>query len=224
MAIIDPSLLASCPTELLAANGMDALTQLLESYVSINANPFTDALAISGMTAFRDGFFAAWQNQDEKAARAGRSQMAYASLLSGITLAQVGLGSVHGLASPLGAFFPCPHGVVCGTLVAEATEINLRALQEREPNSIALSKYAQIGALLSNESINIPTKSSDLAHRLVDILRNWTTQLALPKLSTYGMHTTDIEKVVANCRGGSMKTNPIVLTDVEIHELLQRRL
>jgi len=145
-------------------------------YVSSNANPLTDALALSGMTAFRDGFFVAWEGKE-----AGRSQLAYAALLSGITLAQTGLGSVHGLASPLGAFFPCPHGVVCGTLLAEATDINILALRERDPNSIALT----------------------------------TERLALPKLSVYGMQPSDLDKVVANCRGSSMKTNPIVLTDTE---------
>jgi alcohol dehydrogenase len=210
VAIVDPALLASCPPDLLAANGMDAFTQLLESYVSSNANPLTDALAISGMTAFRDGFFAAWEGKE------GRSQLAYAALLSGITLAQTGLGSVHGLASPLGAFFPCPHGVVCGTLVAEATDINIAALRERAPNSIALSKYENIGALLINRPQGEKT--------LVDILRNWTERLALPKLSAYGMQSADLDKVVANCRGGSMKTNPIVLTDGELRELLLRRL
>jgi len=124
VAIVDPDLLASCSAEIIAANGMDAFTQLLESYVSINANPITDALAISGITAFREGFFSVWENTDT--AKSGRSQLAYAALLSGINLAQTGLGSVHGLASPLGAFFPMPHGVVCGTLVAEATAINIK--------------------------------------------------------------------------------------------------
>ncbi len=205
VAIVDPNLLASCPPDLLAANGMDAFTQLLESYVSTNANPLTDALALSGMTAFRDGFFAG-----------GRSQLAYAALLSGITLAQAGLGSVHGLASPLGAFFPCPHGVVCGTLLAEATDINILALRERDPNSIALTKYANVGALLLNRP--------SVCTSLVDTLRNWTQRLALPKLSVYGMQPSDLDKVVANCRGSSMKTNPIVLTDAEIRELLLRRL
>jgi alcohol dehydrogenase class IV len=226
VAIVDPALLASCPPALFAANGMDAFTQLLESYVSINANPFTDALALSGIAAFRDGFFDAWKNQDEKAAKAGRSEMAYASLLSGITLAQVGLGSVHGLASPLGAYFPCPHGVVCGTLVAEATEINIRALRERAPDSIALQKYAYIGSLLSHQaSIEANAKlPAEFCDRLVETLRNWTAQLALPTLSQYEMQASDIDKVVANCRGGSMKTNPLVLTDDELRELLQRRL
>ena len=118
---------------MIAANGMDAFTQLLESYVSIHANAFTDALAWSGMEAVRDGFLAAFHGGDSDAARLGRACMSYAALLSGITLAQAGLGSVHGLASPLGAYFPIPHGVVCGTLVATATEANIRALRERTP-------------------------------------------------------------------------------------------
>ncbi|WP_425411738.1 hypothetical protein [Methylomicrobium lacus] len=85
-AVIDPDLLASCPRELIAADGMDAFTQLLESYVSIKANPFTDALAWSGMTAFKEGFFTAWEGIEPEAGD-GRAAMAYAALLSGITLA-----------------------------------------------------------------------------------------------------------------------------------------
>ncbi len=100
-AIVDPDLLATCPLELIAANGMDAFTQLLESYVSVRANPLTDALAMAGMEAARDGLIA-WYTGGDGAA-AGREQMAFASLLSGICLAQAGLGSVHGLAQPLGS-------------------------------------------------------------------------------------------------------------------------
>ena len=220
LAIVDPNLLASCPADLLAANGMDAFTQLLESYVSTRANPLTDALAISGMTAFRDGFFPVWEGKDSAAVSAGRSQIAYAALLSGITLAQTGLGSVHGLASPLGAFFPCPHGVVCGTLVAEATEINIIALQQRLPENIALIKYAQVGELLAKRSF---TKPQEALNSLVKILRIWTDQLALPKLRVFGMQLTDLDKVVSHSRGSSMKTNPIELTAMELRELLERR-
>jgi alcohol dehydrogenase len=221
VAIIDPSLLATCPQDLIAANGMDAFTQLLESYVSNQANPFTDALAVAGITAFRDGFFAVWENRDEVVARRGRSQLAYAALFSGITLAQAGLGSVHGLAAPLGAFFPCPHGVVCGTLVAEATDINITALLQRAPDSMALTKYATIGKLLGNGEAN---SAEEAWQTLVETLRTWTKQLALPKLSKYGMQPQHFAKVVANCRGGSMKTNPILLKDEEVQALLQRRL
>ncbi len=218
VAIIDPDLLATCPKTLIAGNGMDAFTQLLESYVSTQANPITDTLAISGITAFRDSFFAVWENATN--AQIERTHLAYASLLSGINLAQTGLGSVHGLAAPLGAFFPCPHGMVCGTLVAEATEINIKALQNRSPQNIALQKYAHIGHLLTQQTLS----ESKALTALVSTLRTWTTRLSLPTLDQYGMQATDITKVVTNARGNSMKTNPIELIDEELGELLQRRL
>jgi len=219
-AIIDPDLLASCSPELVAADGMDAFTQLLESYVSIKANPFVDALAWSGMSAVKQGFFVAWEGK-EPAATEGRGAMAYAALLSGITLAQVGLGSVHGLASPLGAYFPIPHGVVCGTLVAAATSVNILALREREPNNPALAKYAQVGRLLlGQDDMDDLTASS----ALVDLLADWSERLQLPRLSGYGIGKADIPHIVANSRGSSMLTNPIVLTDAEIEMILLQRL
>ncbi len=219
VAVIDPQLMASCPKPQVAANGMDALTQLLESYVSLKANPFTDALALSGMEAVRDGLFA-WYDEQPNAAE-GRAQMAYAALLSGITLAQVGLGSVHGLAAPLGAFFPMPHGVVCGTLVAACTAKNIEVLQNRLPESPALARYAQAGRLLSRQ----PTLNDAQARAaLIELLQSWTERLALPRLSHFGMRANDIPKVVANCRGSSMKTNPVVLNDAEVTVILEERL
>jgi len=219
-AVIDADLLAGCPKELIAADGMDAFTQLLESYVSIKANPFTDALALSGMSAFKQGFFAAWAGV-EPAAGDGRAAMAYAALVSGITLAQVGLGSVHGLASPLGAFFPIPHGVVCGTMVAAATETNIAALLARAPDSPALAKYGQVGRLLMDDETLDETTARD---RLVRVLADWGGSLELPRLSRYGIGYADIPLIVANSRGSSMHTNPIVLTDEEIAGILMRRL
>lgn len=219
-AVIDPDLLASCPRELIAADGMDAFTQLLESYVSLKANPFTDALAWSGMSAVKEGFFAAWAG-NEPAASHGRGAMAYAALLSGITLAQAGLGSVHGLASPLGAYFPIPHGVVCGTLVSAATEVNIKAMLEREPDNPALAKYAQVGRLLTSR-----TQIDDAAARssLTALLAEWSEQLQLPRLNGYGITPVDFQLIVANSRGSSMQTNPIVLSDAEINALLMQRL
>ncbi|MCW5698271.1 MAG: iron-containing alcohol dehydrogenase [Rhodospirillales bacterium] len=221
VAIVDPELLVSCPKEVLAANGMDAFTQLLESYVSIKANPMTEALAWSGLEAFHQGFFAAWEGSDLFESVAGRSRMAYASLISGVCLAQTGLGSVHGLASPLGAFFPIPHGVCCGTLVAEATDINITALLAREPDNPVLDKYARVGALLAPSSKGGRERR---LHILVETLRAWTERLPLPLLDGYGMAGNDIARVVAASRGSSMKTNPIVLTDDEIGDILMRRL
>lgn len=221
VAVVDPELLATCPPEVIAANGMDAFTQLLESYVSARANPFTDALALSGMQAVRDGFFAAWRGGESLAAAPGRAAMAYAALLSGITLAQAGLGSVHGLASPLGAYFPIPHGVVCGTLVATATETNIRALRERAPQHSSLDKYAAVGNLLAASPLR---DREDAWRELVRVLHEWTQQLGIPLLGAYSVQDSDIGKVVAGSRGSSMKTNPVMLTDGEIAGIVRARL
>jgi len=217
-AILDPELLTSCPKDLIAANGMDALTQLIESYVSTKANPITDALSLSGIAAVKKGLFACYESSGNTVAQ---GQMAYAALLSGITLAQVGLGSVHGLASPMGAFFPIAHGVVCGTLLAEATNVNILSMQKREPNNIALKKYATIGRLLSDDPIEDDNKARFF---LISLLRKWTEKLDLPSLSSLGVVEADLKHIVKHCRGSSMKTNPILLTDDEIKSLLLLRL
>lgn len=219
VALVDPELLATCPKSLIAADGMDAFTQLLESYVSLRANPFTDALALSGMRAARDSLLP-WYREDGDAA-AHRCGMAYASLLSGITLAQVGLGSVHGLAAPLGAFFPIPHGVVCGTLVAECSRVNIRCLRERGADSPALAKYAEVGRLLVEDQA---LGEAEAHAALLRTLADWTERLQLPRLAAYGMKHPDIARVVANSRGSSMKTNPVVLRDDEVAGILERRL
>lgn len=217
IALVDPDLLAGCPPQIIAANGMDAFTQLLESYVSSKANRFTDALAWSGMKAVRDSLLT-WYREGETA-REAQAGMAYAALMSGITLAQVGLGSVHGLASPLGAFFRIPHGVVCGALVAEATAMNIRALQAREPDSKVLLKYAQAGRMMTHD---IHLSDEEALARLLETLEQWTDIMQLPRLSKYGVTLADIPKIVASSRGSSMKTNPILLTDEEIAEIVRR--
>ena len=218
-AVVDPDLLASCPPDLIAANGMDALTQLLESYVSTRANVMTDALAISGLRAARDGLLA-WYN-NPVGAHVARTQMAYAALVSGITLAQVGLGSVHGLASPLGAFYPIGHGVVCGTLVAVATQVNVESLQTREPENVALAKYARLGEVLCQRRHRSPAAAREA---LISLLQDWTLRMQLPRLREYGIEESGLDHVVAHARGSSMKTNPIVLTDNEIKTVLRLRL
>jgi alcohol dehydrogenase len=218
VALIDPDLLATCPPAVIAANGMDAFTQLLESYVSTRATPFTDSLAWGGMKAARDGLLALYADTGNAAAR---ERIAYAALVSGITLAQVGLGSVHGLAAPLGAFFPIPHGVACGTLVATATRVNIDALRARAPAHPALEKYAQVGRLLSTQG----QLGREAAHAaLIDTLETWTRALQLPALAEYGVKEADIPRIVANSRGSSMRTNPVTLDDSEIAAILAARI
>jgi len=216
--IVDPELGLDCPAEITAACGMDAFTQLLESYVSAASSPMTDALAMSGMERVRDHFLMACRNGGSIEARAG---MAYAAFISGLTLANAGLGAVHGMASPLGAFFPIPHGVACGTLVAETTRVNIHALLERDAGNPALGKYADVGRMLHR---NPTLDDADARRRLLAVLDSWTEELKLSRLGAYGMTEADISQVVAGSRGNSMRTNPVVLTDAEISVVLAARL
>lgn len=210
LTIIDPLLFHSCPPPLIAMNGMDALTQLMESYVSTRSNPLTDALAISGVKAVKQGLFR-WYRGDEE----GAAYMAYAALLSGITLAQTGLGVVHGIASPLGAMFPIPHGVACGSTLATATETNIKAMLEREKANPAIYKYKELSLLLHS------TSSEGSLESLTSTLFQWQEELQIPKLSQYGIKFADIPKITANSRGSSMQTNPIFLTDSEISGIIE---
>jgi alcohol dehydrogenase len=220
-AIVDPDLLAGSPPAGIAANGMDALTQLLESYVSIRASPFTDALARSGLAAARDGLLAWHADPDGPAAPAAQGRMAYAALLSGICLANAGLGVVHGLAAPLGAYFPVPHGAACGAVVAAGVEANVRALGTREPDGVGLAKLAEAGRLLTGDHV-----LDDRAARsaLVELLRGWQVSLGVPGLAAWGVTPADADRLVAGSRGSSMSTNPIRLTDDEIGEVVRASL
>ncbi|HKP97546.1 MAG TPA: iron-containing alcohol dehydrogenase [Fibrobacteria bacterium] len=214
--IVDPELMLTCPPRITAACGMDAFTQLLEPYLSPIASPLTDALAFSGLEKIRDNLVPACTDKGgDVAVRAG---MAYASMLSGVALANAGLGIVHGLASPIGGFFPIPHGVVCGTLVASATESNLAALRKRGGNPAGLAKYARVGALLGGDAGKSDAWNGD---HLVDTLRAWTSALALPRLGAYGVSAADLDRIVDKT---SNRHNPVKLERDELLELLARRL
>ncbi|MGK7873502.1 MAG: iron-containing alcohol dehydrogenase [Xenococcaceae cyanobacterium] len=214
--IVDGELLTSCPRHVTAACGMDAFTQLLEPYLSPGASPLTDAIAWSGMEAIEDNLLAACGEGANNIAV--REKMAYASLMSGIALANAGLGIVHGLASPLGGFFPIPHGVVCGTLMAAAVRANWQALRVRNPDSPAVDKMARLGELLDGK----PGRSKEYyCDALVNILEEWTEILDLPRLGEYGIQKQDMDKILAKT---SNRNNPIELTCEEIQALVEQRL
>jgi alcohol dehydrogenase len=194
---------------------------LLEPYLSPIASPLTDALAFSGLERIRDNLIPACTD------RAGdidvRAGMAYASMLSGVALANAGLGIVHGLASPIGGFFPIPHGVVCGTLVASATESNIAALRRagergRGGNPQALAKFAKVGVLFGGAAEKGEAYNCDF---LVETLRAWTETLRLPRLGVYGVRASDLDRIVEKT---SNRHNPIQLDKDELTELLSRRL
>ncbi len=216
VALLDPELMLGCPPAVTAACGMDAFTQLLEAYVSNNASPLTDALALSGldhigtslMRAYRDG-------ASDVDARAG---MAYAAFLSGVTLANAGLGLVHGLASPVGGFFDVPHGVVCGTLMGAATEANMRALREQASAHPALGKYARAGRVVLGTEVADDTEACDA---LIRTIHQYTETLEIPALGAYGVTEADLDRIV---KGSGNKNNPVAFSPNKIREILAQRI
>ena len=218
VAIVDPELTFGCPPAVTAACGLDAITQLLESYVSTGATPITDALARSGLISAREAFMpTVCEGADDIK---NRSSMAYAALTSGITLANAGLGIVHGIASSIGGYFEIPHGMFCGTMVGAATEMTIEKLRNKDnADSLrSLKKYAEIGYLFTDSAGDDLEQGCQLLTRT---LNAWVNELNIPRLSQFGVTEGDLGKIVA---GAGNKNNPCKLSTSDITELLQKRL
>lgn len=214
IAIVDPELTYSCPPELTAASGMDAFTQLLESYISIKANPVTDALALSAIEVIAGSLETVYRDGTNEAARAG---MAYAAYISGITLTNAGLGVIHGFAQPLGYLYPIPHGVVCGTLMATVNRFTVNKLKQELPDHWVLKKYATVGRIFKG----LPQVSeNDAIEFLLDKLENLTLNLKIPRLKSYGVEKTGLDSIIDQT---SLKNHPINLTRQELKLILEER-
>lgn len=214
--LLDPEFLEGCPEETLYATGMDAFTQLLESYTTRNANPVTNALAWQGMTLFQ-GALEAVASGEETTRADGQGRLMLAASLSGITLANAGLGAVHGLAGPVGAFFEAPHGVVCARLLAPVTRRNIDALRaDGSPESDAfVARYAAVAELLTGE------RDPDA---LVAALETMTARYSPDGLARFGLSRDNLDPVLANCRSGSMLGNPLTLDDATLRAALHEAL
>lgn len=214
-AIVDPLLSLGCPADITASSGMDAFTQLLESYVSTNAGPMTDALAMEGLDAIKNSLVPVCHNGDNSDARTG---MAYASMLSGITLANAGLGVIHGFASSLGGFFDIPHGVVCGTLMGIVNQMNVEKLLAQNEDSEALEKYIQLGRYF------VAGENKDreyYARSFADYVSEMVEKLAIPRLGEYGITADDFDKIIADTGN---KNNPIPFGPEDMERVLSERL
>ena len=211
-AWLDPELLVSCPKEVLYSTGMDAFTQLLESYTTLNPNPITDALAWQGMTLFK-GAFEDINCSDRERQQTGYSNLMLAASLSGTTLANAGLGAVHGLAGPIGAFFEAPHGIVCARLLAPITQANIHNLQQEQSKhaKATLIKYQQVSQMLNPNQSNESSLSG-----LVTQLNNYAEKYTPLGLGQYGLTAENISPVISNCRSGSMLGNSVILEDSQL--------
>jgi alcohol dehydrogenase class IV len=211
VALVDPGLTVSCPPPVTAASGMDALTQCLEPFVSVRANPVTDGLAREGLRRAAAGLRAAYADGADLAARA---DMAVCSLLGGIALANAKLGAVHGLAGVVGGTAPVPHGAACAALLAPVMEANVRALRSGPPGHPALDRYAEAARLLTAR----PGATIDEG---LAWIRETITQLAIPGLAAYGVRAQHADAIAAQAaRSSSMQGNPVVLSDDDLRAIL----
>lgn len=217
VALVDPELYLTCPPEVTAACSLDSFTQLLESYVSVKANPVTDALALKGLELIGSNLLPSCTNcsDDVKV----RGSMALAALFSGITLTGAGLGIVHGLASSLGSNFPIPHGVVCATLIGAATRENIRLLRQAgETGKRGLSRFAEAGRVVTGSKGGKIDSDCDL---LVNKIDEWVETLKIPRLGVYSTDLSDLDSIVGKT---SLKNNPINITEENMKSILRRRL
>jgi alcohol dehydrogenase class IV len=215
VALVDPELTHGLPPALTAATGLDALTQLIEPYVSCRANPLTDALCVDGLRRCARSLRTAWADGANATAR---EDLALASLFGGLALANAGLGAVHGFAAPIGGSFTAPHGAVCAALLPHAVAMNIRALRQRTPAHPTLHRFDEVARLLTG-------KPHATASDGVRWLEELVTELQIPRLSAYRITANDVPALVrAAGAASSMKANPLSLTAEELTEILRAAL
>jgi len=213
LAVVDPELTLELPPAVTASTGLDALTQLIEPYVSRRANAMTDLYCREGMRCAAAALPKAYTNGADRAAR---RDMAWASLLGGLSLANAGLGAVHGFAAPVGGMFPAPHGAVCAAVLPYAIDVNIRALRQRAPESDALRRYDEVARLLTG---NPQATAADAVEWTAEICR----RLEIPPLRSYGVRPQDFDELAQKAaKASSMKANPIELTHDELMEIVTR--
>ncbi len=218
LAIVDPELTYSSPPEITATSGLDALTQLIEPFLSIASNPMTDSICREGMQRAARSLRCAYENGADAAAR---EDMAVAALFGGMALANAKLGAAHGFAGPIGGMFPAPHGAICARLLPLVMETNLRAirvgagLRPAPTQAPILARFAEVAQMLTGDPNARAEDGIQWLHKLC-------TALKIPSLATYGVTQADFPAIIAQARkASSMKGNPIELTEDELTQIME---
>ncbi len=215
VAIVDPELTWGLPPAVTASTGLDALTQLIEPFTCNRTNPLVDGFCRDGIARAARSLRRAWEDGHDAAAR---EDMSLASLYGGLSLANAGLGVVHGFAGVVGGMFTAPHGAVCAALLPHAMTVNRAALLRREPGSPVLARYDEIARLLTG-------KADAVAEDGVAWVGELTKALEIPPLAAHGVGRGDIPAVVEKAAVASgTKANPIPLSQGELAEILARAL
>jgi len=221
VALVDPLLTVSCPPSVTAASGLDALTQCLEPFMSIQATPLTDGLAREGLRRAGTGLRAAYADGSDLAARA---DMALCGLLGGIALANAKLGAVHGLAGVIGGTADVPHGMACAALLAPVVEANVQALRPGGagrpglPAASVLDRYTEAAQLLTGD----PAASIEDG---LTWIRETLTLLQVPGLAAFGLGPQQADDITAKAlTSSSMKGNPVALSHADLKAILLQAL
>ena len=215
LAVIDPKTTLDTPGPVTAATGLDALTQVIEPFVSKYASPITDALCREGMRLAARSLKRAFEDGGDLAAR---EEMCRVSLFGGLALANAKLGAVHGFAGPIGGMFDAPHGAVCGRLLPAVIAANIAAIKARSQGSGLIEKFDDLARILTG---NTDAAAEDAARWIAEL----GNALDLPPLSSYGISSRDVEDIVRKSKNASsMKGNPVDLTEGELRSIIEQTL
>jgi alcohol dehydrogenase class IV len=213
VALIDPELTYDLPPTITATSGLDALTQLIEPFVSVKANPMTDAICREGMTRVAKSLRRAYERGSNATAR---EDMSVAAMLSGMALANAGLGAVHGLAGPLGGMYDAPHGALCAALLPHVARVNEHVLRHEVSSNTDPRREAFLEQALRKDAE---------FRQIVGDLDELVKALQIPSLRHHGVRSEDFSSIVEKAKASnSMKGNPVVLSDEDLSEILERAL
>jgi alcohol dehydrogenase class IV len=215
VAIVDPQLTYDLPAEITVSTGLDALTQLIEPFVSSIPNPLTDPTCREGILKASRSLKKVYENGNDYEAR---EAMSLASLFGGLALANAKLGAIHGFAGPIGGMFPAPHGMICASLLPYVFEANINAIRRREPKNPALERFLLVSRWLTGKD---QAKLEDGIAWLFDLCKS----LNVPSLRDFSIPETHLQLVVEKAKiSSSMRGNPIKLSDDEMMQILIRAL
>jgi len=211
IVLVDPELTVSMPPEVTAASGMDAIAQLIESYISRKAQPIPQALAVQGLRLAVPAIAEAVENGRSRTAR---EQMSHAALLSGMALANSGLGLAHGIAPALGIHCRVPHGMACAMMLPSALRIN-REVRQAELATLARHVFGISHAAPDGEAVEALIEKIEALCRRIGVP---------PRLADLGVRHDQIPAIVKSSRGQSMSGNPRDVSDAELTHLLSEML
>lgn len=212
IALVDPELTHSMPPEVTARTGLDALTQLIEPFLSIRRNPMVDAFCREGLIRGARSLLRAYQNGNDAEAR---FDMSLASMMGGLALANAGLGAVHGFAGPFGGMFPAPHGAICASLLPHVMRVNLSALEKKGDDGDLMARFIEVARILTGDQ-------KATASEGVEWLSALCMKMEIPRLGFYGLTEDDFLDLTKKASvSSSMKGNPIPLSSEEMREILE---